>query len=377
MLTQSREQDNSSERCSSTMSLRRKQCLVLFVFTVALFSIFSTFGGDTGTQNVENQPFDFTIPLATVVPLRAKEVIEEKSDVVPQDNLTRARLLPSQRCFEPPAFPPIVSFKQVQTYVGPVAISDIRHILKRIREAFVGNPMLLHPASGDNLELVLFAVDGTLLNLLRWGRVVNDDDVDVGFFFRFQGNGSILQTKTPIEQYQLLVRWLFAQQLLGDVLQDRTLRHLHNSKRDIKPRRCWHRGQFMQCRFDDTNVHIDIFGPETLFSSLTNLSVYDVLPIQQCAAWESTFMCPINHVKALTQFTIDHGKKGKSEGPRTWYEFSGCALFPRKAAERTGPHLRSIIQTSQLLNQCGFPNLLDQLNNISPFFEIECQKIMN
>ena len=267
-----------------------------------------------------------------------------------------------------------VSFRQVRTYVGKVELGDIRRHLEVINKAFLRNRWVFNPEMNVTLELCIFAMDGTLLNLLRWGQVVNDDDVDIGFFFKYVENRTLFAAQ-PLQQYRLFVRWLFEQGLLGSTLTERELRHLHNSKRDIKPRRCWHRGQLLQCRLDDTNVHLDAFGPDTVFSQITGITLDDVLPLQRCAAWNFSFPCPKRHILSLTRFSINIGTS--HEGVKPWYEFAGCALFPRDSFERSSlVHLNSVVNSGKALARCGFPTLLEQLSSESIFFDQTCVELL-
>lgn len=69
--------------------------------------------------------------------------------------------------------------------------------------------------------------------------------------------------------------------------------------------------------------------------------------------------------KVLKQFTLNYAVGGPSAGssvghnPSTWFEFSGCALFPKRSDERSAAHCLSILASQELLEACGYPNLLE------------------
>lgn len=253
---------------------------------------------------------------------------------------------------------PSERFAQVLTYVGSVPITALQIVLSKLQSADCVIP-------STSLRVVLFAIDGTLLNLLRWGRIVNDNDIDLGFYIVDEKTNAIVPTPRNAHrwQYVMLQRWLFERGLMGREMTARDESKLHHSTKALKPRSCKHRGaQMMQCRLDESNVVVDFFGPETLFSSLTKLSREEhVEPLVQCKAFAFTFPCPNKFETVLRQFTLN---LGTVERPETWYEFAGCALLPRRSSERTPQHVQSIIRSGLYLRQCGFPNLLRQ--------EIEC-----
>lgn len=269
--------------------------------------------------------------------------------------------------------PQIVVFKQVESFVGPVEIGLLKSYLSKLIRADRFLPEI-------NATLVFFALDGTLLNLLRWGRIVNDNDIDLGFFLVHR-NGSLFcnSSGAVMSNYKVLQSWLYREGIMALPITERDVKKIHDSKKPLKPSKCKHRGQMMQCRPDTSNVIIDFFGPETLFSNLTRLQPFeDVLPLRACKSFSFSFPCPSNHLKVLQQFTLDFSTTSPKSSnvvvpttPTVWYEFRECALFPRKKTEQSARHVTSIIDTGKRLEQCGFPTMLSLIDHR------DCQAVMS
>ena len=216
----------------------------------------------------------------------------------------------------------------------------------------------------------VFAVDGTLLNLLRWGRVVNDNDIDVLVIARAVspqlGNAS--------------AHYLAAVDALADIdfidrPSARERRKLYHPFKPVKPRRCRARKGFMQCRHGN-GVLVDVFGPDAVLTPLTGLRRDDFVPPVACRAFRATFPCPASPVRALKQWTLDFGEdlsataSPGSDRPsggqrRTWFEFGGCSLLPKKPEEQSLAHVRSIVHSGRQLKACGFPHLLGDLHEVA------------
>ena len=231
-------------------------------------------------------------------------------------------------------------FEQVRTYVGPVPPATLHEALLH----------LLRLPHGENDEVVLFALDGTLLNLLRWGCIVNDNDLDVGFFFR-------RVALTTVSEHYFLLHQRLAEAGFVDPISERRRRRLWAPQGTVKIGRCKYRGQIMQCRHRN-GVIVDFFGPNALFSSLTELTPRDVVPLRNCRAFNGTFPCPAHYLRVLKNFTLDFSAKSSAGAPVRWREFDGCAMYSRNAAEHTPTHLRSIYDSAAALRACGFPNLM-------------------
>ena len=271
-------------------------------------------------------------------------------------------------------------------------------------------------------RLVLFAVDGTLLNMLRWGRVQNDNDVDVGFYFlptsagadnaasgattaaaaageEVGGAGVIAgadaddsRYRPPpfhtMDQYYTMLDALAAAGIIHSPSR-RDRRRLHSSTEAVPAGKCRHRGQLMQCRHKSTGVYIDLFGPDTLFSKLSRLSLYgQILPLRQCRSFGAEFPCPNRPAEVLTSLALDlsGGSKGQGQGDgavadagaKASNEFEGCSLFPRNASEQSAGHLRQILASGRLLRACGYPTLLPLPPSINKgaVYPRECREIM-
>jgi hypothetical protein len=140
-------------------------------------------------------------------------------------------------------------------------------------------------------------------------------------------------------------------------LSKRSYVKLHDSKKALKDQQCKHRGQMMQCRVLG-NLIVDFFGPETVFSNLTALTVGDVFPLRTCHSGENVaFPCPLKGVQVLKQFTLNVAPSRYKDPPRAWREFHGCALFPPQQ-QRTDAQLFSILNEGVALDRCGMPTLL-------------------
>lgn len=316
--------------------------------------------------------FHSSEPLRRVVGLPSSTQQEEPPQSTKGSNksVSRARVIPN--CSEAPPLPN-APFRQVQSYMGPVEISDIQKQMVRLEQA---NP-LIPPDHSDGrvLQVVFFALDGTLLNLLRWGRIVNDNDIDLGFFILENDGARLpLNTSRPLEQYLLLQKWLFARGLLGRSQHEKDVKKLHNSRKALKPQTCKHRGQMMQCRLDASAVIVDWFGVETLeVPTLTDLGVRDFLPLLPCKAFSGTFPCPARYHNVLKQFTLNLGTRAN---PAAYREFAGCAMFPRRIEEQTDAHVGDILEHGRWLSQCGYPHLISQLDEHSTFFQQRCKEIV-
>lgn len=245
------------------------------------------------------------------------------------------------------------------THIAPLFNGNITNTLEAPKsfkkDDVEGTAAALRP------KLVLFALDGTLLNLMRWGRIHNDNDIDVGFYF--EGITHIM------EQYYLMLGALEA----ADVIFPQSARDrkkLHSSNQAVKVGKCKHRGQIMQCRHKQTGVYIDLFGPDTLFSTHSNLNKPQLVPIRHCRSFDFTFPCPQKPLQVLTSVTLDFGQasedrtdqmaqlEGIAHHRSTYNEFKGCPLFPRNSSEQSASHLKNIIEAGLTLHECGYPNLL-------------------
>ena len=249
-------------------------------------------------------------------------------------------------------------FHQVLTYVGPVEPHRLEMSLQSLFRVFAARKV-----GRDGRRVVLYAVDGTLLNLLRWGLIVNDNDLDIGF--HVEG----VPLNDTMEHYYTLLRVLAVEGLIAPVT-ERDERRLHSSSGSVKKGKCKHRGQLMQCVLLGSGVMIDFFGPETMYSETrTQLTPQDVEPIVHCRAFGAEFPCPYHFERVLKRFTLDMrapgavGEGGGGGGGGTWYEFEGCALFPRRDDEHSENHLRSILRSLLALDVCGYPTLGFELSN--------------
>jgi hypothetical protein len=255
--------------------------------------------------------------------------------------------------------PPDVHFEQVKTYVGAVPAEDLRVAMADLAACFTGSPIGHVRSRAPPVVVDAFAIDGTLLNLLRWGRIVNDNDVDVGVVARGVPHANVS------EHYFATMRRLVGCGFI-DEPSPKQARKLHNQHKVVKPRRCLLRPQMMQCRHAN-GVIVDVFGPETVFSALTRLdAAADVLPTVPCRAFDATFPCPRNSIASLKQFTMQFPSPStaadaasKTKGHKAaWYEFAGCALLPLRASERDAAHVKSILADVTGLRKCGYPSLL-------------------
>jgi hypothetical protein len=263
---------------------------------------------------------------------------------------------------------PVPHFEQVRSHSGAVALSLLQDALTSLFRAFAGGKVLAHEGNSTQpRKIVVYAVDGTLLNLLRWGHIVNDNDLDIGFHVE----GLSLGPASTMEHYYTLLRALADEGLILP-LTSREEQRLHASRGAVKRGRCKHRGQLMQCILTKTGVMVDFFGPETMYAAArTGLEpAKDVLPLVHCRAFQAEFPCPYNYERVLKRFTLDMSRGGamasSSSGEvngRVWYEFDGCALFPRRSDEHSAAHLESILASQQALHVCGYPSLGFELRN--------------
>jgi hypothetical protein len=282
-------------------------------------------------------------------------------------------------------------FEQVRTFPGAVDISKLEEALVAVYSFSLSvGPSAKKKKAAGSPEIVLYAVDGTLLNLLRWGMILNDNDLDVGFHVA----GLPVTAAATMDHYYALLRALAAEGLILP-LSPRDEAKLHSATGHVKPGRCRHRGQLMQCVLVATGVTVDFFGPETMYSpSRTGLTPADhVLPLVQCRSFQGEFPCPYNYQLVLKRFTLDMkgpgsaleeganpdeplavagygATTGRGASKDVWYEFDGCALFPRRAAEHTAGHLESILASQQLLDVCGYPNMGFELEGNRDCLEI-------
>jgi len=234
--------------------------------------------------------------------------------------------------------PPNISFHQITTYVGPVSPSLLHDALSA----------LMRLAIAEQHTIVLTAVDGTLLNLLRWGCIVNDNDIDIAFFL----------TNVPHTAVMVHYTWLrdaLARHGLIDAVTDRDKARFHHSTRTVKRGRCIHRGQLMQCVLR-SGVMLDAFGPETLFSSWSGIQMTDVRPVVMCWSHMGTFPCPRRSLFVLQHMTLN-GALNTHDGPRPLVEFSGCVLFTKRADESSAEHRNSIVESVRNLHRCGYPSM--------------------
>ena len=278
-------------------------------------------------------------------------------------------------------------FSQVHSHnIGTVLPSSIDTTLCRLGRKFIPVGIGRTNVTIPN-NVVLFAIDGTLLNLLRWGQIVNDNDIDLGFYLNnathVSGGESELPVMQLMEHYITLYRMLGALGVV-DPPTERNLKKLHHRYAPVKRGRCLHRRHgMMQCRDRRTGVYIDIFGPDALFRTVGNRTVLTramIEPLQACFVAGSVFPCPSNPVGVLTTFELDlSSSEGESttttlaggdedvpspseEAPR-YNEFQGCALFPPSKKEQTHHHYNSIIASGRVLQGCGFPTLLKQMSH--------------
>lgn len=269
-------------------------------------------------------------------------------------------------------------FSQVHSHnIGPVRPDVISSALAQLGRKVIplGRTNITTP---DNI--VLFAMDGTLLNLLRWGQIVNDNDIDLGFYL---GNVSHLEGIDGLPAMPLMDQYVTLYRALGllgvvDPPSERNIKKLHHRYAPVKMGRCLHRRHgMMQCRDRRSGVHIDIFGPDVLFRAVGGRTVLTrrmIEPLQACFVAGGVFPCPADPVGVLTTFELNlspsEGGGSSSDAAPRYNEFKGCALFPPSKKERTHHHLNSIIAAGRVLQGCGFPTLLKQLPHPS------CDSIM-
>ena len=254
---------------------------------------------------------------------------------------------------------PDVHFQQVLTYVGPVPIQDIESALRDIKAI---------------PHVTVIALDGTLLNLLRWGRIVNDNDVDLGFVVdaAYLRNARVNSTASDGDADGGDVSWAAHYWALQDILgaaniihpvTDRDRKKLLNRNKVVKPGKCKLRGSgMMQCRHKN-GVIFDLFGPDSLFHPQLSpwRAVDEFMPIAACRCFDFEFPCPKHPIDVLQKFTINVAEPNSP--PKGSYEFTGCALYPKRSTERDAMHTKSIDRTVVLLDRCGYPSLVQQINS--------------
>lgn len=283
----------------------------------------------------------------------------------------------------------------------------------------------------EEFKILFWAADGTLLNFMRWGAIVNDNDVDVSFvvvpkklYLRLKQMSTSASTTQNQEedlfkdlakiirraivdkkmQREFYVTLLFGLVRAGIIEKpdDRILKNLRQPFKFVKPRRCHIRRGFMQCRHKNGVVY-DFFGPENSFvgkpgftsatthSNNNNDAEEEVgkaartlrnlfFPLIRCKSYDSEFPCPKESLKVLKDFSLDYftqkqvsnkNQKSDEDNTKVWNEFGGCTLFTKRSQdEHDSDHLKNILQTTKKLHDCGYPSLWeDRLN-------VECQKLM-
>lgn len=283
-----------------------------------------------------------------------------------------------------------------------------------------GDPGLLLPPP-DSAESIsntplgdhrvwIWAADGTLLNLMRWAAVVNDNDVDASFVvlphdvIRSEGDfldaGRLARAaaliRGALRDKVLLRRWyvslLFALARAGviDRPEQRQLKNLRSPFKPVKPRRCLLRRGFAQCRHSNGLVVFDFFGPENSFVGRPGFSASSLaaassgverddnphvqqaartlralfFPLRQCKAYGRQLPCPAQPLAVLKSWSLDMAassnnkkKEQQEEQQQLHHEFGGCALLTRREDEHDAAHIRSILRSAQSIEDCGFPSL--------------------
>ena len=324
--------------------------------------------------------------------------------------------------------PPTVYFQQVQTYVGPVPVAHIHRAMltltdrvhgrrfrigdgthRDVKDALrsslsirwhdVADEMALEGGApsrnGTLYQMHFFALDGTLMNMLRWGRIVNDNDVDIGFVILPAGDDrpspssvsksssspaspSLVSSRSSSSTLSMGDQYVVAQRVLAeaglvDPVTERAERTLYHANRVAKQGRCKLRPQFMQCKERHHGVIVDLFGPETVFrTSLTGLSLgpasggittppgVQVFPLRMCKCDGGEFPCPSDAVAVLKSFTLAY-YDATGAAPRGHREFAGCALLPRNTSEQSPAHVADILRAAHSLERCRYPSLLSDV----------------
>lgn len=227
-------------------------------------------------------------------------------------------------------------------------------------------------------NVTLFAMDGTLLNLLRWGSIVNDNDIDLGFAV----------DGVPVTEYDQ--HYELMQRILINAGFQMEAKPLNGSKNGsvLFPGYCLKRRGLKKflCRHRN-GVHYDIYGPDAIFGSSSNIDPDDVFETQPCKCWNFTFECPRRALHVLQSWShpgwgISPSRRDdlvdrilrtwgnpafvRRLGPRTFSpvrEFSECVVFPIDPTERTEPYLQEILNFLKALDSCGFPSLSEAVSN--------------
>jgi hypothetical protein len=252
----------------------------------------------------------------------------------------------------------------------------------------------------ESLKIIFWATDGTLLNFMRWGAIVNDNDVDVSFavvpskFFNHEQQNflelakylkRVINDKEKQRQSYIALLNALARSGIVDAPDARILKNLRQPFKPVKPKRCHIRRGFMQCRHKN-GVEYDFFGTENSFVGRRGFdkkrqkdgenddddeTAAETLkqlffPLTKCKSYDSEFPCPKQSLKVLKEFSLDYSFSNES-----WKEFGGCTLFTkRKQDEYDFEHLNNILETTKRLSECGYPSLFeDRLNG-------ECKKIL-
>jgi len=247
--------------------------------------------------------------------------------------------------------PPKHHYQQIMTLVGAVPTHLLRDALEDLRKV---------------TGVTFWALDGTLLNLLRWGRIVNDNDVDVGFVL----NDPAIGSHNTTAQYYGLYKLLQAQPWM-DPASERDYKNLYHTYKMAKHGKCKLRGgsgPFMQCRHKN-GVMIDLFAPGFTVGELTNYSFEDLLPTKDCRSFDSTFPCPRRGSKLLKTWTLNFAV-GKNAAPVRSLEYKECVAFSRRKEEQTKERVKEIIDGMRSLDQCGYLSMSDAISDEN------CQQIL-
>lgn len=248
---------------------------------------------------------------------------------------------------------------------------------KRMERFIADGPERLNefPLDHEDFRIVFWAADGTLLNFMRWGAIVNDNDVDVSFVVLprplwkvIVGMRGELQTTSvgsssgggsrskeefdramteaakfirnaivnKVRQREFYLSVLFGLVRIGVVERpdNRILKNLRQPFKAVKPMRCHIRRGFMQCRHPN-GVMYDFFGPENSFvgrpgfsdikdiddaeaneneiekAKLTLASLF--FPLAKCKSYlSSEFPCPKESLKVLKSFSLDYSSSSSS-----------------------------------------------------------------
>lgn len=260
-----------------------------------------------------------------------------------------ARVAAGIDCAKLGSVPPRVHFKQFYSHsLGEISMRQMRDAAKDIAE-------LADSIEAKRSGLDLFIQDGTLMSAMRWGQAVNDNDVEFGFRF------ASLSSNNVTGHYFELFR-LFVAAGIMDAPTPRLMRKMWQLTGVPKQGRCQMRPQLMQCRHRN-GVMIDIFGPWTVFTPATKLTIDHVLPVKRCRMFDFDMPCPRDPIHALKSFTLEHGAAGDRKS--TWFEFGTCPLLPVRAEERDQAHIDDILRMSYELLHCGYPSLYEDRHDVS------------